>query len=174
MEQAIRFAGMNMGTKVDRFVVTLHVGDEKFSLVSGGSQDDTWLIEVPVGLQKLVREVLRHSPPTPIELESAISLIEDELMKVHRLLPTNASLETMDACMWDVVSLINPTAQNERLVTLEEVEQLFDLLAALSSGRTASIAGIPSDAYFAAALLLLREMMHHLNFKSVQMRKPWG
>jgi exopolyphosphatase/pppGpp-phosphohydrolase len=161
-----------MGAEMNRFAVTLHVGEEEFSLVSVGSHDDTQRIEVPVGLQTLVREILRHSPPTPFEIESAIALIEDELMKVHRLLPANASLETKDACMWNMVSLINPTAQNERLVTLEEVEQLFDLLAALSAGRPASMAGIPSDAYFAAALLLLREMMHHLNFKTVQVLKP--
>jgi hypothetical protein len=158
--------------KVDRMMVTLHLGDEKSSLVSGGPSQDTRLVEVAIGLQKLVREVLRHSPPTPYELESAIALIEDELMKVQGALPANARLESRDTCIWELLSLINPAAQLEGQVSLEEVEKLFDLLAALSMGRPASIAGIPSHSSFAATLLVLRETMHHLNFESIRVLKP--
>ncbi len=161
-------------TVTTRPVFNLHVGDERSSLASKVASDAALLVEVDVGLQKLMREALRHSPPTPAELEFAISLIEDELMKVHKLVPVNAILETSDTCMWILVSAIKPDAQNEEQLSIEEVEQLFDLLAALPMGRPASIAGIPSDACFAAALLFLRELMHHLNFKSIRAFEPNG
>jgi hypothetical protein len=92
-------------------------------------------------------------------------------MKVQASLPVHASLKTTDARLWDLLSQKNPSEQNEKLVALGELERLFDLLAALSMGRPAASAGIPSDACFAAALLLLREMMHHLNFSSIQVLK---
>jgi hypothetical protein len=53
---------------------------------------------------------------------------------------------------------------------VEAVERLFDLLAALSLGRPASSAGIPADGVFAARLLILRELMHHLGFAALQLR----
>jgi hypothetical protein len=170
--QAKPLDDMCMLAKMDREVVTLQVGEETSSLISGGPPYAISRVEVAVGLQKLVREILLHSPPTPAELETAIAVIEDEVMTAGRSLPTGAILETRDASLWGLVSLIDPKAQNESLVSLDEVEQLFDLLAALAMGRPATIAGIPIDPYFAAALILLREMMHHLNFKNIRMLKP--
>lgn len=101
-------------------------------------------------------------------------MIEDELMKAHKLLPVNAILETSEACMWNLVSALRSDVQDEAQIALEEAEQLFDLLAALSMGRPASRAGIPSDARFAAAPLFLREVMHHLNFIAIRAMKPRG
>lgn len=163
---------MSKDVKANRLVAVLHVGDEMSSLIVSGSSDSELTFNFPIGLQKLVREILKHSPPTPAELELAIAVIEDEVMKIHKSLPAYASLETTEACMWDLVSAIRPNEQNRCQVSIEEVEQLFDLLAALSMGRPASIAGIPGDANFAAALLMLRELMHHLNFKFIDVFKP--
>lgn len=56
---------------------------------------------------------------------------------------------------------------------VEAVERLFDLLAAWSLGRPAVVSGIPTDAGFAATLLILREFMHHLHFACIQvLRRP--
>ena len=52
--------------------------------------------------------------------------------------------------------------------SVEAVERLFDLLAALVQGRPSSSAGIPTDNGLAATLLILREFMHHLQFATIR------
>jgi hypothetical protein len=52
-------------------------------------------------------------------------------------------------------------------MSLEQVEQLFNQLAARSQGRPASQTDIPDDLRFSAALLILREFMHHLQFQRI-------
>jgi len=47
------------------------------------------------------------------------------------------------------------------------MEQLFSRLAAIVSGRPASTDVLPTDNKFAATLLVLREVMHHLGFMDV-------
>lgn len=153
-------------------VATLHLGDDASSLAYADPSGATRVLPLAFGLRQLVREVLKHTPPTPGELEQAIAVIEDEVMKVHKLLPAHAALRTTEACLWDVALVINPDAQAGLELSIDAVEQVFDLLAALSMGRPASMAGIPSDARFAAALLILRELMHHLHFRSIRISRP--
>jgi len=153
-------------------VATLQVGDEQSSLVLSGTSDADGLLNIPVGVQQLLRQVLKHSPPTPGELEAAIAVIEDAVMPLHALVPANAELQSTDACIWDLALAVNPAAQGGMDLSIDAVEQLFDLLAALALGRPASIAGIPSDAGFAAALLMVRELMHHLHFNSLRVAGP--
>jgi exopolyphosphatase/pppGpp-phosphohydrolase len=163
-----------MGTHgpVGQRVATLHLGDDASSLVFSAPPGTARVVPLAFGVRQLVREVLQHTPPTPGELELAIALIEDEVMKAHKLLPTNAALRTTNACLWDVALVINPDAQAGLEVSIDAVEQVFDLLVALSMGRPASIAGIPGDARFAAALLILRELMHHLYLRSIHIHRP--
>lgn len=52
-------------------------------------------------------------------------------------------------------------------LTLEELESLFNRLVTLSTGRLASQEVLPVDRRFFAAMLLLRECMHHLFFTHV-------
>jgi hypothetical protein len=55
---------------------------------------------------------------------------------------------------------------NARLA-LDEVEHMFQKLAAVSEGRPVASGGVPSGAAFAATLLILREFMHHLGFEAI-------
>lgn len=159
---------MPQNTPAAEWVALLHIGDELTSLTYSGASAAGPVVHLPIGLQRLVREVLRHSPATPGELEWAIALIEDEVMKVYKSLPANASLVTTDSSIRDLALLAKPGGHDSSWVSIEAIEHLFDLLAALSLGRPASSAGIPADAHVAAALLILRELMHHLHFKSIQ------
>lgn len=53
------------------------------------------------------------------------------------------------------------------VLTLDEVEALFNRLVAVSQGRPGSQESLPTDVRFLAAMLILREFMHHLNFAQV-------
>jgi len=52
-------------------------------------------------------------------------------------------------------------------LSTDAVESLFNRLVSLSEGRPVSQDALPSDVRFCAALLLLRECMHHLHFHQV-------
>jgi hypothetical protein len=41
----------------------------------------------------------------------------------------------------------------------------------LVHGRPAASTDLPNDKHFAATLLILRELMHHLQFGSIQIRR---
>jgi hypothetical protein len=56
-------------------------------------------------------------------------------------------------------------------LSIEQVERLFNQLAARSEGRPASQVDVPDDPGFAAALLILREFMHHLHFECIHFRQ---
>jgi hypothetical protein len=82
----------------------------------------------------------------------------------------NSTLFTTDTAVREIAHLAGVPGRPELILSLESVERLFDLLAALSFGRPASSAGIPSDPTFAATLLILREFMHHLKFTLISFK----
>jgi hypothetical protein len=55
------------------------------------------------------------------------------------------------------------------VLSLGEVERLFQRLASAASGPSSPFSDLPVDRETAAALLILRETMHHLGFDRVRM-----
>ncbi len=109
---------------------------------------------LPIGSRTLGRAHFRHQPARPAELEAAIDTVEDALMRPHPPLPA-------DRVLW-------PTGGFARVLPLvggdtrEDVEALFQQFAAVALGRPG--AGLPEDGAPTAAILVLRELMHHLGF----------
>jgi len=84
-------------------------------------------------------------------IEDAIATIEDEIARVR---PRAAeTLETNDTHILTLAAGLNP-------LSIEAVEQDFQRLASR---------GIPADRDTAAALVILREVMHHLQVKSIRL-----
>lgn len=102
---------------------------------------------------------LRHEPATAGELEAAIETVEDALMPLVRSLPAGAALV---ASMPEIAK-----AAGHGKLDIEAVEALFNRLADVASRIPAARLGIPPTREFAAALTLLRELMHHGGFASV-------
>jgi hypothetical protein len=55
------------------------------------------------------------------------------------------------------------------VVPIDAMERVFERLAAVAEGCPVVREGLPQGADFAAALLILREFMHHLRFAVVTM-----
>jgi exopolyphosphatase/pppGpp-phosphohydrolase len=134
-------------------------------------QPQTTLLEVEahrtvtlqVGTQALAETVLRHDPPTPAELEHAIDVVEDALSGLH-LAPTDGEcLVTADALLLALPGL----GAHGGSLTRDAVEQLFQRLASRALGMPMSASELPPGRETAAALLILRECMHHLGFDRV-------
>ncbi|KAF7597976.1 MAG: hypothetical protein CGU28_15475 [Candidatus Dactylopiibacterium carminicum] len=116
-------------------------------------------LHLPLGTTAVITDFLRHVPPHPVELENAIQQIEDDLQPAVRRFAGH-TLVTHDAWFAELASLTSSNASISR----EALEILFGKLAARAEGRPTSQDRLPEDAHFAARLLVLRELMHHLDF----------
>lgn len=106
-------------------------------------------------------------PPTPYELENAIAAVEDEVMRVQAQIVPDSCLVTSDAAIGEIARLAGMAPATPRLLSQDDMEQVFQRLTALSLGRPASQDDMPANAAFAATLLILREFMQHLHFTSI-------
>ena len=99
-----------------RPVFKLHVGHEQSSLASNGSSDAALLVEIALGLQTLLREVLRHAPPTPAELETAIALISQSFgapgLRVSQLLLQRTNARRFSTHAKEGTFLFSPLLQH--------------------------------------------------------------
>ena len=122
-------------------------------------------VTLPVGIRDVADNVLRHEPPTPVELERAIDVFEDALSGSRLAQAERGALVTSDAVLRSLPGLQASATGLSR----EAVEAQFQRLAARSLGTPVAEAELPAGRDFAAALLILRECMHHLGFESVQL-----
>jgi hypothetical protein len=128
-----------------------------------------------LGLATTAAQFFKPHPPTPRNLENGIAAVEDELFKVRHLAPAPGTvqqtlLRTHDAAIHRIAAFSGVDAG----VTLpvQAVERAFEDLAALSAGGRASGAPWATEPQVAAALLILRELMHHMGFDHIDVLQP--
>jgi hypothetical protein len=107
--------------------------------------------------------------PRPIELENGIAMIEDTLMPLSTLLPPSSTLLLAGDGVATIGQAAGQGGEGDLVLSLEQVEEIFRDLAAISEGRPVSSSRVPIDHKFTIAVLALREFMHHLNFDSVRL-----
>jgi len=126
--------------------------------------------EFPPGVDSLVRNSLRHEPPRPIEIEQAIELTEEAVMPLASHFADSTELLLQGSGGLLIARNLNAGGMVRTLLTLDEVEILFNRLVSVSEGRPTSQETLPTDARFVAAMLILREFMHHLHFSRVTLQ----
>jgi exopolyphosphatase/pppGpp-phosphohydrolase len=150
-------------------LIRLHIGAMETVLsISVPLEVDTELV-MPIGTVTTGRTYFRHDPPTALEIEHAIEAVEDALEGIGPALPAGATLQSADPLIGRIARLAGAGAGPARELVLgrDLVERSFDRLVAVSAGRPSTQDAIPTDPEFAAALLILRECMHHLHFESI-------
>jgi hypothetical protein len=123
--------------------------------------------EFSLGVDSLVRNSLRHEPPWPIELEHAIELTEEAVVPLANHFADSAELLLRGSGGSLIARTLDAGGMVKKLLTLDEVETLFNRLVSVSAGRPTSQEPLPTDVRFFAAMLILREFMHHLRFSRV-------
>ena len=121
-------------------------------------------VMLAVGWARTADDCFRHDPPTPAELEQAIELVEEEVMRARTAGPNDAVLRASGAALREVAD----AAGAGDTLTLDPVEQLFQRVASESLGNPAARRGLPAGRRFVATVLILREFMHHRGFASVR------
>lgn len=122
-------------------------------------------VTLPVGLRDLAEDVLQHEPPTSTELERAIDVVEGALAASRLARADRGALAIADGMLQRLPGLFASATSIPR----EAVEAQFQRLASRSLGTLVAETDLPSGRDAAAALLILRECMHHLGFDSVQL-----
>ena len=116
-------------------------------------------LSAPVGPKLLVDQVLRHAPPTALEAETAIELIEEAVMPLHRQLAGGGDLKVRGGAeLRSLATLAGPQ------LAAETIEALFTRAAAVAQGRPAASEPVLAQPAVFACLLILREVLHHLGF----------
>lgn len=153
-------------------VVLLQVGDDTTYVAAGTGPVPDVQLKLAIGARRTGTGEFRHDPPTPGEMELAIMTVEDEVMPIARQLPPRATLYTADAGIRQIAHIAGFSDAAPIRLPLEDVERVYNLLAAVALGRPASISGVRTDPPFAATLTILREFMHHLGFGAVVILQP--
>ena len=130
---------------------------------SAPGADLTVNLSLPLSADALARELLRHAPPSPLEIERAIERVEDAVMPARARLPAALRLQTGDARLRALVGAAAGAARADAPVWLDvdAVEQLFNRLVARAQGRPTSQDPLPVDGPSAARLVIVRELLHH-------------
>lgn len=129
-------------------------------------------LSLPIGASELARQILRHTPPRPLEIEQAIELVEEAIMPARARLPEMLQLQTADPRLRRLVAEVRPANLEQASAPLwldtDAVENLFNRLVARAEGRPAPEDSLPVDGESAARLVIVREILHHWRLAGLQ------
>ena len=117
-------------------------------------------VALEIGYRSVRERFFKHDLPTPGELESAIDAIEDVLMASPAQRADGGTLVIGEEVRRRLPGLL----PDGTATTLEDIEARFQRLASASLGHPGALATMPIGPESAAALVILRECMHHLGY----------
>jgi len=147
----------------------LHIGDQSTDFVR--SQNNSEIkTTLNIGWKKLADQFYTAFPPTYDDVDRAINFTEEVLAGVEDMYKQEFVLQSDDPQVKAIADLAfntTKTEHGETVVPQIELENVFDRFAAIVKGLPASQDVIPDDLGFAAYLLIIREVMHHLDFREL-------
>jgi exopolyphosphatase/pppGpp-phosphohydrolase len=150
-------------------IAVLHIAADYVLLAIGTDKRPEIAVQFEIGSAKTAQESFKHNPPTPGEVENAIVAVEDEVMQAAKMIPVATHLVTCDGGIDEIFRQLDPYQQKtDHRLYRHDLEAVFGRYAAIVSGRPASADTLPQTPSFAATLLILREVMFHLNFAEIE------
>lgn len=143
-------------------IIVLDLGGEASTLYRIADQSQQPSHRLALGVDALVRQSLRHEPAWPIEIEHAIDVTEEAVMPIAAQLSHADELHTQGLGGAIIGTSLQASGMFQSVYTVQEVEALFNRLIAVSQGRPMSQDNLPTDVRFVGAVLIVREVMHHL------------
>ena len=125
-------------------------------------------LQLPLGLDLLMHQVFGNSMPNEAQLEHGIMLVEEAIMPVAAEIPAHSMLLLNDRLLHAVGrSALGRAQVHTHSVRREAVETLFNLLVMQAAHPSVPHPDVPQTPQAAAALLILREVLHHWQLESV-------
>ena len=145
--------------------ISLKKRDDQIVFYESDNGSIDMLGEIKIDWNLVMARFIRNPIPGESEIEAAINYIEDELMKDLRLVNKNGlDLYTDNAELSRL--LRNGSDQSE--FTKNDIEKEFTRYAHLSMGGSSVVSGVEMDVERYMALLVVREILNHLNFDSLK------
>ena len=156
-------------------IVVLNLGNDQAALAWGTGDQPSQYSSLPLGLNKLAQRLVSKGRLSEMAMEQLIAEVEDMVMPLHASLPAKAKLFSQDSGIAELAQFAGMTdnAAPCQLPT-DAVEHLFNRLVALAQGRPASQDHLPTSGHFSAALMVLRELLHHLGFEDITVIEAIG
>lgn len=123
--------------------------------------------ELAIEWDDLISRFITHDIPTEGEIEHAINYLEDTIMSRTDLI--NRSDLSLCSDDLELINLLDPEHKDENTYTREDIEKMFSRYALLSMGRSPVYEGVKMDVRQYMALLVVREVLHHMNFGSLRL-----
>lgn len=143
-----------------------HIGDEELVVRSGQGGIGRAEQRLDLGASRIARDFFSHDLPTAREIEKAIDVVEDEIMRLGPRLDAGIPLRSRSEVLQPWAAASGPT------ITLEIVERWLERLVLAAHGRAHDMDGLPPGREAAAVLLVLREFMHHRGHPSISAIEP--
>lgn len=147
----------------------LHLGDTDVQLVPMVDGPDAppegRTHRIAPGIEALVHAHLARPGAMAFKIESAITAVEDELARVPAAVH-GAAITSNDPQVLAIARVAGLDAAAP-VLSREAVEQVFQRLSAVALGRPAASEGLPDTLPFAASVVTLRELMHHLDITAL-------
>jgi exopolyphosphatase/pppGpp-phosphohydrolase len=146
---------------------TLQLGTETSTVLC--TQDGHVVLqqELQLGTASLARRWMRHTPPTPLDIEHAIEVTEDVLMPLAAKLARTEQLQLGGSGAALILQGVGAEPDAGLHWNLDEVEDQFNRIAMVSQGRPIGHEALPTAPEFYAAMVIVRECLHHLRFSEV-------
>lgn len=117
------------------------------------------------GYKRISDTFFNRDIPNEAEVEFAINAIENELMRNKDLLERKGYLFTSDR---NLIAFFNKNGSNEHTYSRQDVEDLFSKYARVMMGAPSSEINAEITREDVAIVLILREIMHHLDFEELR------
>lgn len=151
-------------------VTILHRKNDRFILeVVYDSESKSQSANTAGNTQSILTK-LKHEPAEAIEIEAAIADIEDQLMPVIKDLPARRCLVTSEQIFWEIAKVAGLESEAGLKLKIDTVEEVFNRLVDVAYGTPASRLNVPENREFTAAVLFLRELMHHAGYKIINIK----
>ena len=111
-----------------------------------------------------------HSPPTLRDIEHAIEQTEDVLMPLAAKLARKEQLQLSGSGAALILQGVGSAPDAALHWNLDEMEDLFNRIAMVSQGRPSGQEALPTAPEFFAAMVIVRECLHHLRFGGVKVQ----
>lgn len=131
-----------------------------------------------VGIDLLATRTFKQQMPTEAQLEHGIMLVEDAAMPMAQLIPPSNVFVTRDPYLLEVgqqalgvrdVATAWKASGRLPMLSREAVEGQFDMLARQAAHPHLPLGDLPQSPRWAAALLFLREILHHWQLGAVRL-----
>lgn len=140
----------------------LNLEENKITFHLLGDNNPKSKIILKMGYRTIAQLFFKQNIPTEAEMDYAINFIEEELMRDRRLIGEKGELLTSFEPLAEIFRKNNLL---DKTISRRRVEDLFTAYAEVIMGARTSLWQAEITAEDVALILLMREIMYHLDFQ---------